>query len=155
MNDQETCDYTRTLFFQTIHPRPEQNLLTFDWLPHDCVDLWPRCCTGQQCKHVTNQGIGFHHIDPILDTAITCYGCHDICHKNCTEKLDCDHPYCINCVNIILCNQHQNTKTPWEDHICATGDSEDNRSQNALVTFTFQQQDDTRYQQFLVERTQL
>ena len=39
VNDQEICNYTRTPFFQTIRPPPEQNLLTFDWLPHDCVDL--------------------------------------------------------------------------------------------------------------------
>ena len=138
-----------------MHPPPEQNLYTFDWLPSDCVDLQPRCCIEQQCKHVTNQGIGFHHIDPILDTAVTCYGCHGVCHDDCTEKLDYNHPYCINRVNVILHNQHQNTKTPWEDHICATSNSADNISQNDLVTFTFQQQDNTRYQQFLAEQTEL
>ena len=138
-----------------MRPPPEEHLLTFDWLPSECVDLQPRCCTGRQCKHITNPGIGFYHIDPILDTAVTCYGYHGVHHDDCTEKLDCDHPYCINCVNVILHNQHQITDTPWEDHICATGDTEDNRSRNDLVTFTFQQQDNTRYQQFLVERTQL
>ena len=155
MNDQEICNYNRTPFFQTIYPRPEENLLIFDWLPPDCVDHRPKCCTGQHCKNVIHQGIGFLHIDPILEKAITCYGCHGLCHQKCTEELDYNHPYCIKCVNTILYNQHQNTNTPWEDHICSTGDSRANRTQNDLITFTFQQQDNTRYQQFLAEQTEL
>ena len=101
---QEVHNYDRTPLFQPRHPPPERDLQTYDWLPPDCQDYRPRCCKGQLCKHVTHQGIGFLHIDPILEKAVTCYGCHGLCHRKCTEELDYDHPYCTKCVNIILYN---------------------------------------------------